>query len=1276
LEKLYQLLNSKKLDKELVDLSERFFVRFNQEHSYYYHFSLQSTSILTLNEAINQSRNDEVLSLCLEALKNVTDKTVILALLKIIFTLFRERYNIFRGIRYSIVNVITRVIHQYRTDAEIVYAAVTLFPILPQGLLGRSQVMRNELSLLLSHCVEILKYWSEPQHFDFGILIHTLMVFQSTDIAKKIEVKDFASVLFRIVKTYPKNLILVGHCCDILGFWSTVDVVEQIGRDGFELLVNIIDNFDEYQTEFIRKYYNVQWKLLPTSTYDISLPYLKPSPYLKREYHFVRRYLSGPTGVVSFLATAVLDIKDIRDQNILDFKNDAFLIKVVGYIQKYRHKNTTTLLQLARLVRNLAVSLGDCPDKLLNLAKIMCDLFDRYPYEPLMNEHIVSILTSLLHALIYDDDCYKVCEMIPMRAICKFLKAHSGVESLRRSGANLINNILCGKKIPEATMNILAQEGIDALIEFVKETMQSTAQTEWSHVNLIFRNISRIAFNSKLGARRLAESPTLRYLAGLIEQHPNDEKLLEEVITCWVNMTSHEDDPIIVACDSNIIGLVISALYRFPNHKDIQYFGLRLLNNIATTTRGKTALVAHNAYAMALHSLRVQMNNGSVVTIACSLLLLLLHSGKTETLAADYDTVVTLFLDLWKFYKDTDDVVQHRLSATFSLICSQMPSGPKKYGLKPEHLKVILEGRAQYRQACTISKQTGLALVFEVTLLIDTLIQPQYEKDEETIDSVYGFICDLIKNHSDDKELNKAIWFHFSEIHFGRFLAHVKKCVEKGILPLLIDFVEQNINETFITYALNAFAKFCSYEGAVPMIAPRAMPLLLKVLQIHKNEADIIFATLKALRFLTKIATYDEPRRKMTTLGIALIIEAMETFIKDAELVNYGLSVLSMLGYDAGSDPMRLEIVNQGAFRLGQKIASIHIFTNPLVIANLVGMYRNLLIAEDNCSKFLRVNGIEFLVYVLDNFQEDDEVIALAFTALSLVIEGTADRDFSLLVTDMKRFGTRIVHVLRIAFKKTEKGLLDAATTLWADLAFHRIALLELFDQNGVDELLEVWPQVKDVKSSRSNLIRCLLNASRTSEFYNAVSIKTINEKIFPLVFETIQTFPSEISSLTFSFGMFANIFTNIAERKTEKELQLDQEKLMEIIFNALSLVPSTTLPLFHSILRCLRYLLAQKENRSFMRARFETFKGVLKFAQDVSCAVALQVLLQLADDPEGIEILKNDEVISWIFRVRCRLPNDKEIKQHSDSLFQKLNVVATHEENAPTRTENQSKPN
>jgi hypothetical protein len=38
----------------------------------------------------------------------------------------------------------------------------------------------------------------------------------------------------------------------------------------------------------------------------------------------------------------------------------------------------------------------------------------------------------------------------------------------------------------------------------------------------------------------------------------------------------------------------------------------------------------------------------------------------------------------------------------------------------------------------------------------------------------------------------------------------------------------------------------------------------------------------------------------MTSLGIALILEAIETFIKDAEIVNYGLSILSMLGYDAG----------------------------------------------------------------------------------------------------------------------------------------------------------------------------------------------------------------------------------------------------------------------------------------------------------------------------------------------------------------------------------------
>lgn len=51
---------------------------------------------------------------------------------------------------------------------------------------------------------------------------------------------------------------------------------------------------------------------------------------------------------------------------------------------------------------------------------------------------------------------------------------------------------------------------------------------------------------------------------------------------------------------------------------------------------------------------------------------------------------------------------------------------------------------------------------------------------------------------------------------------------------------------------------------------------------------------------------------------------------------------------------MRLEIVNQGAFRLGQKIANIHSVTNPHVIANIVGLYRNLLIAGPSSQSTIR----------------------------------------------------------------------------------------------------------------------------------------------------------------------------------------------------------------------------------------------------------------------------------------------------------------------------------
>lgn len=43
------------------------------------------------------------------------------------------------------------------------------------------------------------------------------------------------------------------------------------------------------------------------------------------------------------------------------------------------------------------------------------------------------------------------------------------------------------------------------------------------------------------------------------------------------------------------------------------------------------------------------------------------------------------------------------------------------------------------------------------------------------------------------------------------------------------------------------------------------------------------------------------------------------------------------------------------------------------------------------------MNGVEFLVYVLDSLHDDLEVISLALTALSLVVEGTSDKDFHLL---------------------------------------------------------------------------------------------------------------------------------------------------------------------------------------------------------------------------------------------------------------------------------------
>lgn len=121
------------------------------------------------------------------------------------------------------------------------------------------------------------------------------------------------------------------------------------------------------------------------------------------------------------------------------------------------------------------------------------------------------------------EECAQACEVLPIAAICRFLKTYKLSETLRRSGTNLINNIVCSQTIPgsplfwhpmnalstkqkllfvvffgsEPVLNVLAQDGVDVMVEFIKETVKPDLKPEWNTVDLMFRNISRIAFKSK-----------------------------------------------------------------------------------------------------------------------------------------------------------------------------------------------------------------------------------------------------------------------------------------------------------------------------------------------------------------------------------------------------------------------------------------------------------------------------------------------------------------------------------------------------------------------------------------------------------------------------------------------------------------------------------------------------------------------------------------------------------------------------------------------------------
>jgi hypothetical protein len=71
----------------------------------------------------------------------------------------------------------------------------------------------------------------------------------------------------------------------------------------------------------------------------------------------------------------------------------------------------------------------------------------------------------------------------------------------------------------------------------------------------------------------------------------------------------------------------------------------------------------------------------NVVVLFCFVVVVCL-TIETETLIADYDYVVNLLLDLWTLYKDNENSIQHRVSATFALVSSNMPNGRTS----PQHI--------------------------------------------------------------------------------------------------------------------------------------------------------------------------------------------------------------------------------------------------------------------------------------------------------------------------------------------------------------------------------------------------------------------------------------------------------------------------------------------------------------------------------------------------------------------------------------------------------------
>jgi hypothetical protein len=719
-------------------------------------------------------------------------------------------------------------------------------------------------------------------------------------------------------------------------------------------------------------------------------------------------------------------------------------------------------------------------------------------------------------------------------------------------------------------------------------------------------------------------------------------EVLNKLIRLFVNSVSQYEQLFNRLFESPIFGYVTSIMTRYPKEENILDAGCKFLATYGLYELGRKSAHSLNIIRQ-LYDIIKDMDSPVVIESALfTLVYFLSTTAKSEPALEDhqYEVLSRRFATVLCAHQDRPEMFKNA-SKLLYFICIQ----GKSSSIKEEHVKDILEGLDRYRTQPIDGREISLSSIIAMLLTVTSLTSM---KDSPLNDIAYDFIMDVVRNTLDES-FRLRFFVALSDVQITNNTENITRLMNRGVLPILLEYIEHHMKHEELGFAHNVMAKLCSIPENIPTVADHGLPLIFRSFQEQKNNDSVHHYGLKALAMISQS---DAIKRRFGRVSIALTLETMNTFIDIPEIVINGTVALFNLA--VGSSPsVRIDIHTSHGIKTLMKILK---HKQPMVVKNnIILLLRVLCSYDENCIDFLEENGLEELLNVAKQYPEDKSLISEILVTIGVVVE--AEYKNSQLLDYLKKSGEYVIQFAKNALKMPVE-IKTRAANLLSDLSFHNFLVGSILSNGGLSAVLECYTLHAEDVAIVANVLRLLLNCSRTEAFYNTVSLATVNTIIIPVMMTHLdEHLNDEETSFNqmYPAGFFANL---IQFGGNYNKWHIDIPQLTSRILMVIEKHSSHAQLLYHCF-RLIRDLTKESQVIPIIAAKLDVLMSKLKdknFNIEALQATGMELMAQVCSIDVGVNefiVLNGSE---WAEQIKAEYSSNQRIAAAYEKITAALN--------------------